>query len=217
MGDFRYISEESPFRVKVLEPGACCFGLHLKQTSMKKIVLVYGTIAGVILGAMWFITAPLWDNGTLNFDNGMFVGYATMVVALSLVFFGVKTYRDDHQNGVITFGRAFKVGILITLIASVLYALSWEVAYNTVSKGFAQKMEEHYAENIKQEAKEAGKSEADVQAELDRVKNDFAMYQNPVVRFGFTLIEILPVGLIITLLSAALLKRKDFLPPTEPA
>jgi hypothetical protein len=184
---------------------------------MKKIVLVYGTIAGIILGAMWFITAPLWDNGTLNFDNGMFVGYATMVVALSLVFFGVKTYRDDQQNGVITFGRAFKVGILITLIASVLYALSWEVAYNTVSKGFAQEMEKHYTEDIIKDAKKAGKSEAEVQVELDMVKKNFEIYKNPVVRFGFTLVEILPVGLIITLLTALLLKRKDFLPPTEPA
>lgn len=184
---------------------------------MKKIVLVYGTIAGVILGAMWFITAPLWDTGTLNFDNGMFVGYTTMVVSLSLVFFGVKTYRDNHQGGVITFGRAFKIGILITLIASALYALSWEVAIRTVSKGFAQEMEKHYTADIIEDAKEAGKSDAEIQAELDTVKKNFEMYENPVIRFGFTILEPLPVGLIITLLTALLLKRKDFLPPAEQA
>ena len=184
---------------------------------MKKIVLVYGAIAGVILGAMWFITSPLWDNGMLNFDNGMVVGYATMVVALSLVFFGVKSYRDNQQNGKITFGRAFKVGILITLVASVLYALSWELAIRTVSKGFSEKMEKYYVEETRKKAEEDKRSEAEVQAEVDSMKQSFELYENPIVRFGFTLIEILPVGLIITLLTALLLRKKDFLPPTEPA
>lgn len=184
---------------------------------MKKIVLVYGTIAGLILGAMWFISAPLWDKGILTFDNGMFVGYATMVVALSLVFFGIKSYRDNQQNGRITFGRAFTVGILITLIASVLYAFWWEIAIRTVSKGFSEEIQKHYVLKIREDAKEEGKSEAEVQLEIEQVKKEFELYENPIIRFGYTLIEILPVGLIITLLSSLLLKRKDFLPPTEPA
>jgi Protein of unknown function (DUF4199) len=184
---------------------------------MKKIVLIYGLIAGVILGAMFFVTAPFWDNGMLTFDNGMYVGYGTMVVSLSLVFFGVKSYRDNLQNGTITFGRAFKVGILIMLIACVMYALSWEVAIRTVSRGFAEQCELHYVQNVKDDAIEDGKTEAEVQAEVNDVKRNFELYENPVIRFGFSIMEILPVGLIITLLSAALLRRKNFLPPTEPA
>lgn len=180
---------------------------------MKKIVLVYGLIVGVILGAMLFVTAPLFDNGILNFDNGMYVGYASMVVALSLVFFGVKSYRDNQQNGRITFGQAFKVGILITLVASLMYVLSWEVAYHTVSKGFTQEMSKHYAEEIRK----AAKSEAELREELESSQKLMDLYdRNIVVRFGFTLIEVLPVGIVITLLSAALLKRKDFLSPNEP-
>lgn len=179
---------------------------------MRKIVLVYGIIAGIILGAMLFVTAPLFDSGVLNFDNGMYVGYATMVVSLSLVFFGVKSYRDNQQKGVITFGRAFKVGIFITLVASVLYALSWEVAYHTVSKGFTEKMSVTYEEQIRKEAK----NDAELNEKLESSKKTMELYdKNPVVRFGFTLIEVLPVGIIITLLSAALLRRKDFLSSTE--
>ncbi len=75
---------------------------------MKKIVITYGLIAGVILGAMFFVTAPLYDKGIVNFDNGMLIGYTTMVVALSLVFFGVKSYRDNQKNGAITSVRAFR-------------------------------------------------------------------------------------------------------------
>jgi len=175
---------------------------------MKKISWVYGTIAGLIMGAMFFITAPLWANGTLDFNNGMWVGYTTMVIALSLVFFGVKSYRDQHKQGIITFGGAFKVGILITVIASVLYALSWEVAYNTVSKGFSEEMSKYYLEEMKAEAK----SEAELKQATEELKSNMVMYENPFFRFAITLTEVFPVGLIITLISAGLLRKKEFLP-----
>ena len=178
---------------------------------MKKIIWVYGTIAGLIMGAILFITAPLWTNGTINFDNGMWVGYTTMVIALSLVFFGVKSYRDHHKNGVITFGGAFKVGILITVIASVLYALSWEVAYRTVSKGFSEIMSTHYQEEIKATAKD----EAEVLKATEELKSNMMMYENPIIRFALTLMEVFPVGLIITLISAGLLRKKEFLPDKQ--
>lgn len=178
---------------------------------MKRIILVYGSIAGVIVGGMLFLTMPLHNNGTLNFDNGMWVGYTTMVISLSLVFFGVKSYRDSHAAGVITFGKAFKIGMLITLVASVFYALSWEVAYHTISKGFTEKMQQHYTDKIREEAK----SEAELNEKLEKSKQNWELYKNPAVRFGMTLMEILPVGLIISLISAGLLRRKEFLPPTE--
>lgn len=182
---------------------------------MKKIVLVYGTIAGVILGAMWFITAPLWNNGMLTFDNGMYVGYGTMVVSLSLVFFGVKSYRDNYKKGVITFGQGFKVGILITLIACLLYALSWEVAYHTVSKGFTKEMSEHYAAEIKKNAKD----EVEMKEKLEKSRKEMELYDNSFVfRFVITfMVEVFPVGLFITLITALLLKNKNFLPASEPA
>ncbi|HET9052703.1 MAG TPA: DUF4199 domain-containing protein [Cyclobacteriaceae bacterium] len=178
---------------------------------MKKIILIYGLIAGTILGAMLFVTAPLFDSGILNMENGMYVGYATMVIALSLVFFGVKSYRDQHQKGVISFGRAFQVGILITVAAAVLYALSWEVAYHTVSKGFSEKMSANYENEIRKNVT----NETEMNEKIESTKKMMELYDsNPLVRFGFTLIEVLPVGVVITLLSAALLRRKDFLPYT---
>ncbi len=175
---------------------------------MKKIVLVYGVIAGLIVGAMFFITMPLYDNGTLNFDNGMWVGYTSMVIALSLIFFAVKSYRDSFARGVITFGKALKIGLLITVVASVIYALSWEVAYRTVSKGFTEKMKEYYVANLHKEITDPEKLEA----ELVKQNELWEMYKNPVIRFGMTLMEILPVGIVISLISAGLLRKKEFLP-----
>jgi Protein of unknown function (DUF4199) len=180
------------------------------KTLMKKVILIYGSIAGVIVGAMFFITAPLYDNGAINFDNGMWVGYTSMVIALSLIFFGVKTYRDSHARGVVSFGTAFKTGILITVVASVIYALSWEVAYRTVSKGFTQKMQQYYVENLKREITD----QAELKEELEKQDKLWLMYENPIIRFGMTLMEIFPVGLVITLLSAGLLRKKEFLSET---
>jgi len=193
--------------VKDFGPRLCWFG-QKNKTHMRKIILVYGSIAGVIVGAMFFITAPLYDNGTINFDNGMWVGYTSMVIALSLILFGVKSYRDNFLDGVITFGTAFKIGILITVVASLIYAVSWEVAYRTVSKGFTQKMQEYYVQNLTKEIS----NQAELKAEIAKQDELWEMYKNPFIRFGMTLMEIFPVGLVISLISAALLRKKDFLP-----
>lgn len=178
---------------------------------MKKIVIIYGLIAGLIVGGLMLLTMPLWKSGVLNFDNGELVGYTTMVVALSMVFFGIKSFRDNYSGGTVTFWNAFRVGILITLVASVMYALAWEISYANMGEEFVQKMTNHYFDELKA----GGASEQ----ELQKAKEDWAsfseMYKNPIIRFGVTLTEIFPVGLIITLLSAGLLRNKKFLPAIE--
>lgn len=178
---------------------------------MKRTVLVYGLIAGAIVGAMLLITMPLYKSGTLNFDNGELLGYSTMTIALSLIFFGVKSYRDKNLGGEITFGKALQVGLLIMLVAGVIYSLCWEVSYRQVGDEFTQKMTQHYID----EKKTDGATEAEL-AEFKKEWESFSeLYKNPVIRFGITLMEITPVGVVLSLLSAALLRRKDFLPATE--
>jgi hypothetical protein len=178
---------------------------------MKKIILVYGLIAGTIVGAMLLITMPLYESGTLKFENGQLLGYTTMVIALSLVFFGIKSFRDNYSGGTITFWGGLKIGLLITLVASLIYALSWEISYNTMKGDFLKLMNDKSMEKMKKQ----GASEASL-AEAQKQMNDFAvMYKNPVFRFTITMLEIAPVGLIISLLSAGLLRRKEFLPSTH--
>ncbi len=170
---------------------------------MKRIILVYGLIAGTIVGSMFFITMPLYEKGILTMENGELVGYSTMIVALSLIFFGIKSYRDNHLQGSITFGKALKVGLLITLIASLIYAITWEVIYNTMTD-FVTQMGDKYFEKLK--------AEGSTQAEIDEYK---AIYENPFIRFAMTLMEIAPVGILISLLSAGLLRIRGFLPPSS--
>jgi hypothetical protein len=77
---------------------------------MKKIILVNGLIAGVIVSAMILISLPLQQQGIIDTRNGMLVGYTSMVIALSTIFFGIKTYRDQHLGGSISFWQAAKIG-----------------------------------------------------------------------------------------------------------
>ena len=179
---------------------------------MKKIVITYGLIAGAIVAAMMLITMPLFKSGTLNHDSGELYGYTTMVIALSMVFFGVKTFRDKHANGAITFGKGLKIGLLITLIAAVMYSIAWEISLVT------QDMGDYMTNWIQQnydEMKAAGATEAELKASKANWDKMLEYYSILPIRFVITMMEILPVGLIISLISAALLRRKEFLPSTE--
>jgi hypothetical protein len=131
-----------------------------------------------------------------------------MVVALSLIFFGIKSFRDNHLNGIISFGKGVTIGLLITLIASIIYATSWEVTLKTMKGDFVTQFTE---KAIEKATKNGGdeKAIANVKKQMDKFA---AMYKNPFIRFSMTLMEIAPVGILISLLSAALLRRKERLP-----
>ncbi|HEY0741131.1 MAG TPA: DUF4199 domain-containing protein [Chryseosolibacter sp.] len=172
---------------------------------MKKIVLVYGSIAGLIVSSMFVITH---SSGKIDFDNGMFVGYASMVIAFSLIFFGVKNYRDNHLAGAITFGRAFKVGLLVTLVASVIYAVAWEFYFNLVVPDFMVEYTGHIIKKMETE----GASAEEIAEARAQMKSTSELYKNPLFRFLMTLLEIVPVGFVISLICAALLRKTEFLP-----
>lgn len=173
---------------------------------MKKIVLIYGALAGAIVGAMLLITMPLYEAGTLNIENGQLLGYSTMVIALSLIFFGIKSYRDNHLAGKITFWKALQIGLLITLVGSFIYAAAWEISYRNMSRDYISKMEMRYQDKLK--------AQGATEKELREAKEQFVMYdQNVLLRFTITaMVEMFPVGLTISLICAGLLRRKEFVP-----
>lgn len=181
---------------------------------MKKLVIIYGLIAGTIVAAMMLITMPMYQSGKLKIENGELLGYSTMVIALSVIFFAVKSYRDKQSSGTITFLKGLKIGLLITLIAGVMYASAWEYMYPKIGEDFIATYQHNYFEEMKAK----GASDADIQTAKADMASFTEAYKNPIVRFSFTLfVEIFPVGLIISLLTAILLRKKEFLPATEPA
>jgi ethanolamine transporter EutH len=177
---------------------------------MRKVTLIFGSIAGVIVSAFFVIGVSLCENDKINLDSSELLGYASMVIALSMIFFGIKSFRDNYQNGVIKFGKGLQVGLLISLVASLIYAAAGEVYYqvNPDSQlALMDKMADYHVNRMK----EKGASSVEIDQTAKQMADMKQMFKNPLLRFGMTLAIILPVGIVITLVSAAVLRKKEFL------
>ena len=168
---------------------------------MKRTVLVFGLFAGLIVATTMgiFMSICYKDPATSMGTGSMIIGFLSMIIAFSLIYVGVKNYRDKQLGGTISFGKAFKMGLLIALVASTIYVITWAILYTYVMPDF---MDIYSAEMIKQAAP------ADVQAKTEEMAKYKEMYKNPVFFVLFTYMEILPVGLLISLITALILKRK---------
>jgi hypothetical protein len=171
---------------------------HQENQTMKKTVLTFGLISGAIMTAMMFATLPFTNSLWLQ-SNSMVIGYTTMVLSFMLVFFGIRSYRENVGGGTITFGRAFAVGILITIISSVLYVITWEIMYFGIPS-----FGERFMTMCVAHVKSSGASPEVIQAELNQLK----YLDNPFINAALTFTEPFPVGLIITLVSALILRKK---------
>jgi Protein of unknown function (DUF4199) len=170
---------------------------------MKKAVLTFGLISGLIMSVLMGGSLLLADKIGSG-HNSLVLGYTMMVASFLLIYFGIRSYRDNTLAGQISFGRAFACGILITLISSVCYVVMWEVLYFNFMPHF---MDGYFAAQI-HKLQSAGLDSATTAARVAAIQHSQQLYQNPLVNMAYTLMEPLPVGLLITLLSAALLRRK---------
>jgi len=168
---------------------------------MKRTVITFGLISGGISSAMMLATLPFIDR--IGFSKSEILGYTTIVLSFLLVFFGVRSFRDN-TGGAITFGRAFKVGILITLISCVCYVVTWEILYFTILHNFVDK----YAGYMVDQVKASGGSPEQIQAQLQQMKTFRDLYKNPVYNVAVTFTEPFPIGAAMTLISAAVLRKR---------
>jgi len=176
---------------------------------MTKIVLIFGLICGALAGLQMWILMTAVNTGSIDFDNGALLGYATMIIAFTVVFFGIKSYRDNH-GGNISFLKGLQVGILISIIAALVYAACWELYYPKIGDEFMQKYTTYYLDKMKT----SGATDAEIETARVEGEKFVEWYKNFFVRFSFSLIEILPVGIIVTLVSAGLLRKRELLPAT---
>lgn len=175
---------------------------------MKKIVLKFGLISGAVLATFTGILMPFFclseDGGLDSPVASQVVGYSAMIVAFLAIFFGIRAYRENVGGGTITFGKAFQVGILIALVASAMYVIGWEIAF----WGFMPDFGDKYAAVMLKKMKADGASEAELAAETAKMAEFARLYRNPLFNVGMTFVEVFPVGLLVTLISAGILKRR---------
>jgi amino acid transporter len=173
---------------------------------MKKNIIIYGLIAGIVVSVLMLSSVNYLSHceGNVDYNTSMLIGYAGMLIAFSLVFIGIRNYRDKYNGGVISFGKAFKIGMLIVLIASTIYVIAWLIDYFFFIPDFAEKL----SANMLDELKASGASQTEIDKQTKEMANFVTMYKNPFYNAMMTYVEILPVGLIVTLISSLILKRK---------
>lgn len=170
---------------------------------MKKTVLTFGLISGVIISVLMLATLPFAHQ--IGFSRAMIVGYTTMVLSFLLVFFGIRSYRENVGNGQISFGRALSVGLLIMLITCAFYVITWEFMYFFLMPNFLNEYSAYMVENMRA----SGASAEQINQQVEQMKQFQVLYSNPLINAAFTLLEPLPVGLVMTLISALILRKRE--------
>src|SRR5215471_14167727 len=154
---------------------ACKNDSDAKEDVMKKTVLKFGLISSAIFAVFIFGVLPF--QGRIGFEYGMYVGYTAMVDAFLMVFFGIRSYRENVNGGQITFAKAFLVGILITLISCAFYVIAWEITYFFFMPDFLDKYAAYQIEKLRA----ACQSQQVIDATVQQMKDFKAMYNNPLM------------------------------------
>ena len=174
---------------------------------MNRIILIYGVIAGLVVAVpmVWLMMTLTQETAP---ENGALYGYLTMIVALTAVFLGIKHYRDKALGGVIKFVPALMVGLGISAVASLVYVVGWEISLAFSGFDFG----EVYSTMMVDGARADGASEIELQKVMADAEAFAKLYANPLFRVPITFIEMFPIGILISLISAAVLRNSRFLP-----
>jgi hypothetical protein len=167
--------------------------------------LIYGGIAGAIVVSVITATIAL---DLPSHATSEWVGYSVMLAALCLIFVGMKRYRDVECGGVIRFGRAFALGLGMAAVAALIYVAGWEAYLGLSGHDFMAE----YTDGIVRNMRAEGASQAAVEAKVIEMRDLAVQYRNPLFRIPLTFVEIFPVGLLVALVSAALLRNPKLLP-----
>lgn len=173
---------------------------------MKKIVIVYGLISGLICSMWWWFFA-----GNLSLEElmsvGMILGFGSMLVSFALLFVAIIKYRNNYNNGVLTFLEGLKVGLLISIITATIYVVSWNFYFNMKAPDFFEK---YAAASIKQMENDGKSTPKEIEDAKVEMQEKGEKYKNSTVyRMGVTYMEILPMGVVVSLIAALVLRRKE--------
>lgn len=173
---------------------------------MLRIILIFGVIGGLIVAVPMGVSMMTTVPGTIP-ENAALYGYLSILLALTMVFVGTKQYRDKVLGGVIKFGPALLVGLGISAVASLFWVVGWEI---TLASGFD--FNAAYESSVVEAARARGASAAELAQVRTDAESFLRMYSNPLFRIPITFVEMFPIGVVISLISAGVLRNSRFLP-----
>ncbi|WP_304232088.1 DUF4199 domain-containing protein [Jiulongibacter sediminis] len=171
---------------------------------MSKAAIKYGLISGAIVSILLAFSAPYMINNQGSLGTSQLMGYISMMLALVLIYFGIRERKMKELGGEITFLDALKTGAMIALICSVIYTISWMII-----SGIYPEVNESIANMYRNEINAKDIDDAQKAVELAEVNEMMQNYQNPIFKFGITMLEILPLGLVVSLISSIILRTKN--------
>jgi hypothetical protein len=169
---------------------------------MRKTVLTFGFISGAVSSVMMLLTVPFMDR--IGFDHGEILGYTLIVASFLPIYFGIRSYRENVSGGTLTFGRAFVVGLLIALISSACYVATWEFVYFKLRPDFGEKFSAYAIEKVRA----SGGSPQAIEDTTKQMQMFKQMSDRPLVNAAMTFVEPFPIGVVVTAISAAVLRRR---------
>jgi hypothetical protein len=174
---------------------------------MGKWLLKSGLISGLSMVFLFFIFHILFmkDFNPEMWEIGEIIGYSSMILALTAIFFGVKGYRDKVLGGKISFGKAFLLGTGISAVASVIFGVYIYLLYTVISPGLSGKMIEVYREKIRT----SGQAQEVITQQLAQFDTEAVLWNNPYLQAFIMLVTVLLIGILISLVTAAILKKKN--------
>lgn len=178
------------------------------MNAMNRIILVYGSITGATIIGSMLLGIFAAKSGGNSFLASETIGYSIMLIGFSMIFVATKKYRDQELGGVIKFSTAFKVGIGISLIAGIVYVLTWEFNLYVTDYAFITE----YTDSIIEKARAGGATESEITATIEQMEEMKVQYGNPLYRLPITFTEIFPVGLLMSLISAGIFRNPNILP-----
>lgn len=181
------------------------------MNTMNRIILVYGSITGATIIGSMMLGIYAAKSGGDSFLASEAIGYSIMLIGFSMIFVATKKYRDQELGGVIKFKTALKIGLGISLIAGIVYVLTWEFNLYVTDYVFITE----YTDTIIEKARNSGATQAELDATIQKMEDMKVQYGNPLYRLPITFTEIFPVGLLMSLISAAVFRNPNILPATN--
>lgn len=172
------------------------------KKSMKRTIRIYGLIAGSISAVLMVLA--MYFSEEIGFDRGMLVGYSSMIISLSMIFFAIQSYKKSSGRQTLSFKESFKIGMWVTVISALCYTITWMFVYHFMMPDFWQKYIAYELDKMHK----AGASAAEIQKYMSNASSMVDSYKNPVFVFFMTFLEPLPVGLLMTLIASFISMRK---------
>ena len=169
---------------------------------MKNAAVRFGLASGALAAAMMLATFPLID--AIGFEKTDLIGYTTMVLSALLVYFGVRSYRTQTGDG-ITFGRGFTVGILITLVSCLSSVAAFQIVYFKVTPEYGDR----FAACMVERARAQGERPEKIEETAKQAQVLKRLYDNPATNAALTFVLHFPIGLVTSLISAAVLRKRS--------